>query len=90
MSKGEAFRPTSTEAHQHEAIFEGGPLHGKVRAIESPELVLDAQRLIGNLETLEVSVQQAQYLRPQKPETEGPNVTRWKYRYVPPKGASAA
>jgi len=83
MSKGEAFFPPKGE-HGHEAIFEGGPLHGKVRAIESPDTLIDAQRLIGNLESLEVSVQLAQYLRAQKPETEGPNVTRWKYRYVPP------
>lgn len=89
MSKGEAFH-TSTEKHQDEAIFEGGPLHGKVRAIESPDTLIDAQRLIGNLETLEVSVQSAQYLRAQKPEAEGPNVTRWKYRYAPPKGSEDA
>lgn len=83
MSKGEAFFPPIHKVHQHEAIFEGGPLHNQVRAIPNDDLLIEAKRLVGNIPTGEVNVETVQYLRHKDAVSTGPNVTRWRYLFVP-------
>ena len=85
MSEGKSFFPPMAAAHSVEAVFEGGPLHTQVRAIAVADKIIDVSRLIGNIPTGLVNLETVQYLRAEKPLSEGPNTTRWRYTYIAPK-----